>query len=167
MPAPLNFARFAFSCVSFDDKAEWASVLEPFQLSGGTSGGSEILASIDMAMSSLAPVGWARIKLDFKSFFYRANMKLCVMALKEHKMFKQILQLKAAFAQRGSMVVFYDSADYGKVSFQTPPNGLPPGHPLSSNCVRYRRNPHGIVRQKCYMRRVSGIMGILSLALLN
>ena len=131
--APLNFARFAFSFVSFDDKAEWASVLEPFQLSGGTSGGSEILASIDMAMSSLTPVGWARIKLDFKSFFYRANMKLCVMALKEHKMFKQILQLKAAFAQRGSMVVFYDSADYGKVSFQAPPNGLPPGHPLSSN----------------------------------
>ena len=90
-----------------------------FSCLGGTSGGSEILASIDMAMSSLAPVGWARIKLDFKSFFYRANMKLCVMALKEHKMFKQILQLKAAFAQRGSMVVFYDSADYGKVSFHS------------------------------------------------
>ena len=79
----MNFARFAFSCVSFDDKAEWASVLEPFQLSGGTSGGSEILASIDMAMSSLAPVGWVRIKLDFKSFFYRANMRVCVMALKD------------------------------------------------------------------------------------
>ena len=61
-------------------------------------------------------------------------MNVCVMALKEHKMFKQILvQLKAAFAQRRSMVVFYDSADYGKVSFQAPPNGLPPGHPLSSN----------------------------------
>ena len=87
-----------------------------------------------MAMSSLAPaVGWTRIKLDFKSFFYRANMKLCVMALKEHKIFKQILQLKVAFAQRGSMVVFYDSADYGKVSFQAPLNGLLPGHTLSSN----------------------------------
>ena len=75
--APLNFARFAFSCVSFYDKAEWASVLEQFQLSVGTSGGSEILASIDMAMSSLAPVRWARIKLDFKSFLSGQYECLC------------------------------------------------------------------------------------------
>ena len=67
--APFNLARAAYGCLAFDDKSMWAGELEPFSVSGGTSGSSEVLACIDLAMKQLAPRHWARFKLDFISFY--------------------------------------------------------------------------------------------------
>ena len=78
MNAPFNQTRAVHGCSAFDDKSMWACELEIFSVSGGTLGGSSVLACVDLAMKQLASAHWVRFKLDFISFYYKSSIMASV-----------------------------------------------------------------------------------------